>query len=781
MAQHAHLKLKRVEGELQRRKPNGFGGNPARTPAQHGSKISNEIEEAIEDFKDLPAVKGVDPSLILRIEVVGYVEEGYWEKLGLVVLSEDENKTLLVFSNDAELKQFRQRVDEYLGPIPEGQKGPRHAGFIEAIENVGVARAEDRVGKSLLSIGITKPNDFSDTSNYILDIELFHPSDDMQCDIFVYRLENILSEDDGKILNTYKGDQLLLCRVTASGKAIKKCLELPEVAAVDVPPKPDLQFTDIGEVTLDTIEAGAPPNDDAVVICIIDSGINSGHPLLEYATAGSLALHPSWPDADEAGHGTSVASMAAYGDVFSRTEVGNFDAPFWVTSARVLDAQGDFPSDVTVPEMMESAVRKMNETYGCRIFNISLGDPNSIYDGGKVGSWASTLDQLARDLDILIIVSSGNQNKLSDFGEGIIDKYPSYLFDPSSRILDPATAANVLTVGSLAHSNGLDPEDEDYVGVRPICDGHQPSPFTRTGPGIRGAIKPDLVDYGGSSVWDGPTKATIGGGGKSSAGVWTFHHEPVERLFKARSGTSFAAPIVAHKAAILLDQYPDAPANFLRAMLALSGETSEETHSCLVDFKPDAPLMACGNGVANVDHAILSDDSRVIFYHNDEITLDHFAVYEIPIPKIFQTTKGTREIKVSLAFDPPVRRTRADYLGATMGWRIIRGSNEKDVFDKFRAWEKKTEGDPPKFPSKNDCTTFPGSQLREKGTLQCARFEAKTDMSEYGDKYFVAAWCRRRWAPEEIRTQKFSIAVQLRHSADIPLYQALTVPVVLKA
>lgn len=742
--------------------------------------MASEIEEVLTQHKATPALEGINPSLILRIEIAGFVDEAVWENLGLVVLSEDANKTLLLFATDRELKEFRKRLDAYQGPIPLGQSHPRYAGLIEAIESVGTAKPEDRIGASLASLGVNAPTDFAASAEYIVDIELFHPADDAEASVFVYRLERCLAPFGGKILNTYIGASLLLCRVEAVGAALQAALQLSEVANVEAPPKPDLAFDDIGSATIDQVTAGASPATNAVSIAIIDSGINSGHPLLAYTMKASIVAQDGWVDADQNGHGTSVASVAAYGDVGSRLQAANFDAPFFLTSARVVDENGEFPKEISVPEIMEKTIRQLNAEVGCRIFNISLGDPNLIYSGGKAGAWAGTLDELAKELDVLIIVSTGNQKGLSTLGEDVLKQYPSYLLEPSSRLLDPATAANVLTIGSLAHTNGVTEDDADYVGVIPVCSTDQPSPFTRSGPGIRGMIKPDLVDYGGTSVWDGPTTSLVGGGAKASAGVWTFHHEPVNRLFRARSGTSFATPVVAHKAAILLEQFPNAPANFLRSILALSADIPSSASEMLSKYGPQASAMLCGNGVSNIDHARTSDDSRVVFFANDEIGLDRFAVYEVPIPRLFQTTNGTREIKVSLAFDPPVRRTRADYLGVTMGWRLIRGSSEQDVFDKFRIWEK-SEGEPPEFPARNECKAYPGSQLREKGTLQCATFTAKTNMSAYGDKYFLAVWCRRRWAPASITSQRLSVSVQLRHSASIALYQALTLPVLLKA
>lgn len=781
MAEHAHLPLKRLEGAMERRKPPGFPGGLQRTPSEHGSKIKEEIETVLADQNDLLPIDGVDPSLILRVEMSGLVDEDAWERLGLHVLSEDPDKTLLLFATDQELGEFKSRVEAYLADPPPGQKGHQYASLVEAIERVGVAGPEDRIGDSLASLGVSNVGDFDDGKVYVLDCELFHPGEVYQSEIFVHRLEACLAAHAGKVLNTYIGDNLLLCRVETVGAGIRDALNLPEVANIERPPKPDLSFDDIGGLTTGELEAGEPPGQDAVMIGVIDSGVNFGHPLLDYAERAAVSPKAGWSVADENGHGTSVASLVLYGDVHSRADASDFDADFWVGSARVVDAKGEFPEDVTVPEVMEEAIVSLHSDFGCRIFNVSLGDPNLVYADGRAGTWAATLDRLANELNILFVVSTGNQGKLlSGLGEDVLKSYPNYLLEPASRILDPATGANILTVGSLAHANGLENDDEELVGVRPICGTGSPSPFTRSGPGIRGMIKPDLVDFGGNAVWDGPTKKIVSGGSKASAGVWAFHHEPITQLFRTRSGTSFAAPLVANKAAALLSAYPDAPASFLRAMLALSADLTEPSFVALSPISKTAPLMVCGNGVPSTEYALSSDDSRVVFFTNDDLPLDRFAVYELPIPTVFQTTKGRREIKVSLAFDALTRRTRADYLGATMGWRLLRGTDENAVFDKFRKWEK-AEGDPPEFPSKFNCGTFPGPQLREKGTLQCGSFRAARDMSSYGDKYFIAVWCRRRWAPKEIERQSFTLAVQLRHEADIKLYQALTIPVKLTA
>jgi hypothetical protein len=58
---------------------------------------------------------------------------------------------------------------------------------------------------------------------------------------------------------------------------------------------------------------------------------------------------------------------------------------------------------------MDATIRQMRVDHGCRLFVLSLGDVHANLPRGRVGPWAATLDELARELDILIIVSAGNR------------------------------------------------------------------------------------------------------------------------------------------------------------------------------------------------------------------------------------------------------------------------------------------------------------------------------------------------------------------------------------
>ena len=350
--------------------------------------------------------------------------------------------------------------------------------------------------------------------------------------------------------------------------------------------------------------------------------------------------------------------------------------------------------------------------------------------------------------------------------------YPNYLLDPSNVILDPASAINVITVGSIAQSNGLDIHDEDYVDIQPIANAGQPSPFTRVG--TTQCIKPDLVDYGGTAVFIGVNQAVADGGQRPAAGIVTLDSEYLVRLFTTRSGTSFASPLVAFKAAQLRTNFPDASANLIRALLALSAEYPEGSRICTAGLSEDDRYSLLGYGQPKIESALASDDNRVILVAEDSLPIDKFAIYEVPIPEPFQTTAGERQIRVALAFHPPVRHTRLDYAGVSMSFRLIRGSNQAEVFDAFTKWEK-AKGAAPKLDDRFYCNMKPGPQRRERGSLQCATFTAKKSLAEYGDRYFLAVRCEGGWAGQLVNEQRFALAVELRHAAQIDLYRRIRV------
>ncbi|MCW0181757.1 MAG: S8 family peptidase, partial [Zavarzinia sp.] len=393
--------------------------------------------------------------------------------------------------------------------------------------------------------------------------------------------------------------------------------------------------------------------------------------------------------------------------------------------------------------------------------------------GGKVGVWAATLDELVAELDIVIVVSAGNRGpRNGNRIEQAVTEYPDYLLESANRLCEPAGAMNVITVGSLAHGEGLGPSVINNVGVQAITRTAEPSPFTRIGPGIRGAIKPDVVDIGGTLIYDPVVRRLRGGEDHAEAGVLSLHNRPVDRLFVGGSGTSYSAPLVAYKAGQILARFPGASANLVRALIVNGATIPSEASARLQQLGADAERLICGYGQVNLERAAFSDNARVVLYAEDELEVDHFAVYQIPIPEIFQTERGRRTIRVTLAFDPPVRHTRRDYVGNNMGFRLIRGCDPELIFEHFRRRIIAADGPFPEIQGRFNCDLKPGPALREKSTLQSANFIFSRNAEDYGDTYYLMVRCAGGWAAGVTR-QAFAVVVEIAHEANIRLYERL--------
>jgi hypothetical protein len=386
--------------------------------------------------------------------------------------------------------------------------------------------------------------------------------------------------------------------------------------------------------------------------------------------------------------------------------------------------------------------------------------------------WTAILDELARELNVLIVVATGNYEHAPPVGraEEHLNGYPSYLLEPQSRLLEPAVGANVLTVGAIAHAAVVPSHGTGTVSVRPIAKTGEPAPFTRCGPGIHDAIKPELCDEGGNVLFDGVVQ---GLSRYSESEVFTTHPRYLERLFTTAKGTSYAAPLVAHKAALVLQVFPNASANLLRALLANSALPPASSVERLKHLGSAAVRNLCGYGIANVAVASTSDTNRVVLYADDMMGLDRFYVYEVPIPKEFSETKGSRAIRVTLAFDPPTRHTRSDYLGVQMSFRLVRGKNLADVIDHYKP-NKEVDGDHPELETKYACGFDSGPQTRERGTLQSATFTmSRNPAAEYGETYYLVVRCERKWIADDFLKQRFALVVELSHEVDIPLYERI--------
>lgn len=763
-----HLPLLRAVREVPRRKRPGFGQVPPRDFKSHGRKLEEQVNAVSRAWRRVAPI-GVDPALILRVTTTSEISEDAWEAAGFTVLAKDKEKTLILFATDSELTAFRQRLDSYRRG-PENEKDPPpYRSFIASIESIGRIAPRDRIGPSLRKDGIIDPSGFRAEKPYTLDLELWPTGNSAESDKRFDQITRFLDSTGGSVKDSYRTPAIQLGRIVARGQTLRSLLELDIVSRVDNPPRVSFRSAERVQVTLEDLGQIAAPPGDAPALCVIDSGVTAGHPLLAPAVGEATGYNPIGTAIDENGHGTMVSGLALYGDVSGCIDRRSFVPRIRLFSARVLDGNAEGSAEHLLEKQISDAIRYFHSTYGCRVFNISIGSSDDVYSDGRVSAWAAILDSIARELNIVIVVSVGNYRHepthSGDDGEHVTG-YPRYLLNPPARVIEPATGSTVLTVGSLSLSSALDGFSERPTHRRPIGSQHQPSPFTRSGPGVEGAIKPELVEYGGGLALDGSRGRLVA---SLESSVISLRREYVVGLFDADVGTSFSAPKVAHAAAKLVGRFPGKSANLIRALLATSATIPPEARDLLDPISDDACIRLCGYGVPSLKKALDSSENRVVMYAEGELHADSIHVYEVPVPSQMHQTAGLREVTVTLAYDPPVRHTRLDYKGLTLNYWLLRGMTLSEIYDRFRAG---TPGEdlPGQPHGSNVCPLSPKLRTRGSGTLQRSSYSMSRLGVDYGDTFHLVVRCENNWAPPEVYPQRYAVVVMLEHSEQVDIY-----------
>jgi hypothetical protein len=421
------------------------------------------------------------------------------------MLARDAKRAIVVFPDEATLGELRRRLEEYAGLVPDGHQYANLA----AIDGITELTGADRIGPRL------QANPLSQDETAALDIELWHSGKRSECWKWIDEIRDFLSDRSLALTDWWIGRNICLLRGHVNQEALKVLLNIDYVKEIDRRAKPTFEMLDVVRPSVLDLEIESELPENLVGVVVVDSGVMQQHPLLAPAL-GDAQVFPDHlgerikggaDDGDQrtGGHGTAVAGLALYNDFGERLVTRIFSASARLFSARVTDDNNEYDEYSLLEHQLSEAIDYFLENYpSAKVINISLGDRRLVYsDGAYQFRFAATIDELAyqyRTHEVVFIVSAGNfvPDHLSD--EEILLQYPTYLLDSQqSRLIDPATAALALTVGGLSYGSGRDLQGYIERDIKGLVAGEQgwPSPFTRTGWGVDGAIKPDVVDFAG--------------------------------------------------------------------------------------------------------------------------------------------------------------------------------------------------------------------------------------------------------------------------------------------
>lgn len=765
-------------------RPRRYGDLPA-----HSRRVRAEVDDVRIRHQARLAVLGVDPRLVLIIELGAPLASDEFRRAGLRVLDAADKTVVVAFADDPQMAGFLQRLDECAGGIPPGQSNEPYAAFVDAIDAVRALGPTDRITGALAEVVAQIAPD----AELRLDIELWHPDDRALTDEWTDILRDAVRAVGGRTTDVYTSDQagVILARVYAPSGRVRDLAELDVIARLDVLPRPALTPPQLFALDLDQLPAIDPPSPNAPVVGLVDSGIASGHPLIGPAVLAAEALSPGIVDGeDRHGHGSMVAGLLLYGPIESVINDGVRVRPICrLLSVAVLNEENLFPDDHLWERDLIEAV-EWCASQGARIINLSIGDSRRPLRTPRQLPAAALIDEAARRLGLVVIVPTGNTHPADYLGTiqpGSVADHPAALLtDQSTGVLDPGTAALALTVGGVtdaAAAGGY--AGRETVTRRPFGQPGWPSPVTRRGPGVSESVKPELVERAGTLGLESGVIVS-----DPELSVISSLLRP-GRLLGFDRGTSFAAPLVTRVAAAVQARYPDFGPNLIRALVLLSAEPSafEEQIEGTPAVRRNQARQLLGYGRPSIARAAESSSHRVTLIAEGVIPINGVHIYEIPLPSSFFRSGGRRGIDVALAFDPRTRSSRLDYTSSKMEFLLYRGVPLDEVTElvaRIEGEDVDLEGGEDAEESESSITSVPGgpglqavklqpsNTIRSRGTNQLGRVEfARRFDSETHAPAFLVVRNVNRW-DDVTASQSYGLAIALwRTEAQPELYVEL--------
>lgn len=641
---------------------------PARDPDAHGQALRTALESVGESIgavqeqrvdRGLAAVTGsyVTFDLVLNPDLSLDSLEDRQAGIELMVFRrvEEEQGVATVFVPEGKLRVFERKLEDYLDPAKARKNGKRrHEKLINSIQ---------QIRRTVLRDVWTDPvRDFPSGGGSVwwelwlrkgIDIDRLR---EQAGSLGIVLGDRTLSfHDRTVVLANATVDQMVLsvdlldalAEVRSARSLACELLELPARAEA--------------EAVTALRRRMEPPPDDSPAVCVLDTGVDRGHPLLEVALPpGNVhSYNPvSWGLDDRHGHGTEMSGFALFGDELEEHLLsdGPIEIRHQLESVKILRAPGTNPPELYGEIMRASAARvEIQNPSRLRAFSLSVSDPETRSPEGKPTSWSAALDLLCSggqeegSPSRFLFVSAGN----ALCGEGYT--YPDS--NHTDCIHDPAQAWNALTIGAYTEKDLIhEPDLRDWKVVAPAGD---MSPCNSTSLTWRREWpnKPDLVLEGGNMAWDPSTGVPDA---LESLQLLTTRRRVDSRMLCRSGDTSAATACGARMGALLYAEYPDLWPETVRALLVHSGRWTpamENNFSGRTRRRRVESLLRCyGWGVPELNRALYSLRNQTTLVVQDIIQpfriekgdakSNEMHLHRLPWPAEILSTLGGTEVRM---------------------------------------------------------------------------------------------------------------------------------------
>ena len=650
---------------------NQIGAGTPRSREEHGEKLRSELAAS---YRAFDAARHEDPRLDppqgaflevelkrgSRVDVVERRNDGI--RPGAAKLDTNEKRIVGLYVPDESREVFAEILREYQeGELTPGGK-PQRKAFVDPIESIRAARLE---------------------TFWTDDASRLPPRGrQMWWEVWCVRaLEDELDQLVGKLgaraadreQRLYFPEHVVL-PVLADRATIELMLfarlSIVELRRASDSPAfflDDIDRDEQRDVCEELSERTEWPGMDVPAVCLLDTGVNRAHILIEPTLAESdmAAVRAEWGVADTAhGHGTGMAGLALFGDL--TPHLAGTAAPSLthrLESVKILPPDGFDPTDerrygaytkqaVALPETQRPDRR--------RVFCLAV--TNEDRTGRRPTTWSAAIDQEAAGVTEagervpprLFVVSVGNAPN-----EVTMDR----IADPDAlEIEDPAQAWNAITVGG--YTDLINVQEPELEHCSPFAKAGDISPYTRTSTRWsqgKAPFKPDVVMEAGNRVvspaktdaYDADSLALL------STGPNTDQHPLVS--FRA---TSAATAQAARLAARLTAEFPHYWPETIRALIIHGAEWTPLMKDALTAAGTKSAacrlLRRYGHGVPTFERAVASARNHLAMVSEAELQpysrsgtgMNECHFYSLPWPREALESLGEQDVtlKITLSY-----------------------------------------------------------------------------------------------------------------------------------
>lgn len=598
----------------------------ARDRARHAAKLLEQIEEvgktadersAAQKAAGYDAGNGVylqfdsEPGFDLKFESLDFSRSGI--ELCAVRRTVDNRTQATVFVPDGKLTFFLNRIaayrDQDTTPKADGTTQPRHRELIESISAIRIAALEAL---------------WTDASGLFPD-----PEQETTWEVWLRKSDDV---DHLNRFREYAKDHALtvseqsvsfidrvIVLAHGTGQNLAHSAEiLGAIAELRLAKTTAAFFTQMNAVEQrdwvnDLAGRLQPPPGNAPYVCLFDTGLNRGHPLLAPISQDDdlHAYKPAWNVDDRGRHGTPMAGLAAYGDLANvLSSQGPWQLTHHLESVKIINDADPHAPELYGAVTIESANRVEINADRRRIYCMAVSALDD-RDRGRPSSWSAAVDALTSgandEVRRLMILSAGNTdlNARKDYPDS----------NATDGVHDPGQAWNALTVGGFTEKALVD--QDKYPGWEPLAASGDLAPASCTSmlwKRTKWPIKPDIVLEAGNMARH-PDHVDPDFIDDALQLLSTPHDYAINRPLTTFGDTSAATALAARLAAMLWAKYPRLSPEAVRALLVHSADWTpamlQRFTNAAREIDYDSLVRYFGYGVPNVQKLLSSADNSL--------------------------------------------------------------------------------------------------------------------------------------------------------------------------